>query len=330
MHVGIDVSKKTLDIAITEDGDKIKGWLKTSNSLKGFREIHAWILNYKEDNADVYICLEATGKYGEKLVDYFHQKTAFSVAVCNAFMISSFAKSRLSRIKTDKSDAALIACYSARMKPAATLPENPVRRKLKEKLRYIHSIKGDITAEKSKLDHYSDPKIKTFIKSNITRMETHISKLQNEVMCLKESDTSFQKNHNLLVSIPSISTQTALVLLTEMIPQSPGSISRKAQTAHAGLAPSIKQSGTSVLSSRLSSYASSRLKNALYFPTLSALRYNPVIASFYNHLLEKGKPKMVAVIACMRKLLHICIGVLNNQLPFSPDFKSSFPYSVAA
>ena len=326
-YVGIDISKKTLDIAITEDGYNIKGTLKTSNNLKGFRDIHHWITSNLEDNYHVHICMESTGKYGEKLISYFQNNTDFIVSVCNPFTINAFGKSQLSRTKTDKADAALIARFAALMKPKTTQPIHPIQKEIKEKLRYLSVIKQEITSEKSKLDHYSDSHILAYIRSNISRLEKQALKLKNHILSLKDESPSLKQNHDLLVSIPGISTQTALTLLTEMIPQSPGSISRKAQTAHAGLAPSIQQSGTSVFSSKLTRYASPILKNALYFPTLSAIQNNPIISAFYLRLLKKGKPKMVAVVACMRKLLHICIGVLNNQRPFDPSFIPTLSYS---
>jgi transposase len=329
-YVGIDISKKTLDVAITKDGKKVLGHKQFSNSLKGYRDIKRWINEHAEFEGGVLVCTESTGAYGKKLERFVQEQTGYELSVCNPFAINSFGKSRLSRTKTDKADAMLIAQFAERMNPKITKPENRTIGAIKEKLRYIHSIKASVIAEKNKLDHYDDPRIIRMIKLNIVRLEKQIVALNAEVMVLKESDLGVKTNHDLLVSIPSISTQTALTVLSEMIPQEIGAICRKVQTAHAGLAPAIRQSGTSVFSCKLTRYSSLRLKNALYFPTLNAIRNNPIITQFYRHLLNNGKPKMVAIIACMRKLLHICIGVLNNQTLFNPTFTPVFRPCVSS
>jgi len=323
VYIGVDISKKTLDLAMTRDGETIDGILHTTNSEEGFKKIKSWI-SINSPGHQVHVCMEATGKYGERVEEFFHKMESCSVSVCNPFRISSFARSQLSRTKTDKSDAKLIACYLVRMKPAVTRPVSEIVKKIKEKRRFMLSLKQEIVQEKGRLDHYSDSTVCAMIHETIKQLGIQVQKLSKEILDLKDADEEFRKNYTLLISIPAISSQTALTLLTEMIPQSPGVISRKVQTAHAGLAPSIKQSGTSVFSCKLTPYASHHLKNALYFPTLSAIRYNPMIAAFYLKLIQSGKPKMVAVVACMRKLLHIAIGILNNQVPFDPSFRSAY------
>jgi len=85
--------------------------------------------------------MEATGKCGEKLLDFLHKETECVASVCNPFKISSYAKSQLSRTKTDKADAKLIATYVARMSPLPTLPESPIKKQLKEKMRYSQTLK---------------------------------------------------------------------------------------------------------------------------------------------------------------------------------------------
>lgn len=321
--VGIDISKKTLDAAITQDGRTCLSRLKVENTATGFKQILKWSKKHLAPNQSIHFCTESTGTYGAKLISYLQEETDYTVSNCNPFKISSFADAHLKRTKTDKADAMLIATFAATMNPQEAIRLSNTQKKLKETLRYIRSLIQQRTAETAKLDHFSDPSILEIIQSNIRQLDIHIKDLYVTVDALKESDESIKKNHDLLVSIPSISTKTAMTLLTEMIPQEPGSICRKAQTAHAGLAPSIRQSGTSVYSCKLTRFANKRLKSALYFPTLNAIRFNPLIKKFYTRLLLSGKSKMTAIVACMRKLLHICIGVLNNQSVFDPNFACS-------
>jgi transposase len=96
--------------------------------------------------------------------------------------------------------------------------------------------------------------------------------------------------------------------------------------AFAGLVPRHRQSGTSVRGrSRLSKAGSPRLRKALYFPAITALRFNPLIRTLGLRLKEKGKPKMLIIGAAMRKLLHLAYGVLKSEQPFDPNFAASTP-----
>jgi transposase len=99
--------------------------------------------------------------------------------------------------------------------------------------------------------------------------------------------------------------------------------SAESAAAYAGLAPTEFTSGKSVRKrTRLSKAGNARLRTALYLPTLTAIRFNPVLRGFYSRLLAAGKPKMQAVGACMRKLVMLCYGVLKNRAPCDPNWAS--------
>ena len=128
----------------------------------------------------------------------------------------------------------------------------------------------------------------------------------------------YQKRE-LLTSIAGIGRTTANLLLGELS----GRDFQKARqvAAHAGLVPQHRQSGSSVRGrAHLSKKGNARLRRALYWPAIVALRYNPVLAAFASRLLAAGKPKMVVIAAVMRKLLHLAFGVLKHQQPFDPNW----------
>jgi transposase len=102
--------------------------------------------------------------------------------------------------------------------------------------------------------------------------------------------------------------------------QSPDKLDVKQEVASAGLDPQIEQSGSSLDRSQLSKRGNPRIRKALYFPALSAIRFNPIVKEFYERLRSRGKAKMVAVCAAMRKLLHLVVGVLKNQAHFDPNW----------
>ena len=128
---------------------------------------------------------------------------------------------------------------------------------------------------------------------------------------------------DLLTSIPGIGDTTATTLMAELFGPMPCQ-SVKQTVASAGLAPRVKQSGTSVRGrGSLSPIGSRRLRKALYFPALAAIRYNPVIAAMAQRLAARGKCKMVIITAAMRRLVHLAFGVLKSNRPFDPSIALS-------
>lgn len=129
-------------------------------------------------------------------------------------------------------------------------------------------------------------------------------------------------DRDLLASIVGVGTQTASTVLAEL-PALDRVPSAQAAAAYAGLSPREFKSGSSVRGrTRLSKSGNARLRKALDLPTLTAIRFNPVLASFFARLVAAGKPKMQAVGACMRKPVMICYGVLKNRKPFDPEWMS--------
>ena len=140
-----------------------------------------------------------------------------------------------------------------------------------------------------------------------------------------DDDPDLRSNARLLESIPGIGAATAALLLAELGDMTRFSSARQV-AAFAGLVPRLRESGTSVRGrSRLSKVGSSRLRKSLYYPAITALRFNPLIKSFGLRLSAQGKSKMLIVGAAMRKLLHIAYGVLKSQRPFDPAFCTQNP-----
>jgi transposase len=134
----------------------------------------------------------------------------------------------------------------------------------------------------------------------------------------------------LLQSIKGIGDRTAWQILAELHAHDSININIKAQVAHAGLAPRQFQSGSSVNGKpRICKTGNHRLRKALYMPALSALRFNPQLKEFYHRLLSRGKLKMVALVAVMRKMLVLATGILNNNLPFDANWTAKYQQKFA-
>ena len=148
----------------------------------------------------------------------------------------------------------------------------------------------------------------------------------NQIACCQgaffEAHPALKADRDLLTSIPGVGTQTAATVLAEL-PAIDRLPSAQSAAASAGLAPREFRSGSSVRKrTRLSKAGNARLRKALFLPTLTAIRFNPLLKGFFERLVAAGKPRMQAVGACMRKLIMICFGVLKNRTPFDPEWSS--------
>jgi transposase len=155
---------------------------------------------------------------------------------------------------------------------------------------------------------------------HITYLEEQMEKTRRQIKDHIDQNPNRKNNAELLESIPGIGAATAALLLAELGDMTQFSNARQV-AAFAGLVPRIRESGTSVRGrARLSKVGSSRLRKSLYYPAITALRFNPLIKSFGLNLSAKGKSKMLVIGAAMRKLLHIAYGVLKSRRPFDAKF----------
>jgi transposase len=156
-------------------------------------------------------------------------------------------------------------------------------------------------------------------------LEKEADRLQRQAAALIAAAPKLQADCELLQSIPGVGTATAQVILAELPEVSHFAAAQQA-AAYAGLAPREYRSGTSVHKrTRLSKAGNARLRKALYLPTLTAIRFNPLLRGFFERLVAAGKARMAAVGACMRKLLMIAYGVLKNRTPFDPSWGMKQP-----
>jgi transposase len=150
-------------------------------------------------------------------------------------------------------------------------------------------------------------------------IDKQIENVKHDIADIVSQNESLNKKVKLLTSINGVGDKTAWAILAYL-----GDIalfgSAKQVSSYAGLNPRIEQSGSSIQRSSLSKLGSSRLRKSLYMPALVAVRFNPLLMAFYDRLLAKGKPKKLALIAAMRKLLVIAYGVLKSEKPFDVNY----------
>ncbi|MDC9589458.1 IS110 family transposase [Xenorhabdus sp. XENO-10] len=302
--VGIDVSKASLDIAVSAGVEAFT----TSNDSEGVDAI----VSILKQQAIAPILMEATGGL-EAAVACTLQVEGFDVAVINPRQARDFARAMGYLAKTDRIDAKVLA------QMAEVINHHPERK------RFIHVIPNEerqvltamvvrrrqlitmLVAERNRL-HLSHPRNRKSINVIIEALGKELFRLDNDMN--NRIKTYFKSISETLCNVKGIGMTTTAVLLAE-VPEL-GKLSRREISALVGVAPVNRDSGT-MRGRRTIFGGRAGVRTALYMATLGATRFNPVIRAFYNHLLAAGKVKKVALVACMRKLLTILNAMIKKN-----------------
>ena len=325
MFLGIDVSKRTLDVALLKaEGEQGKSFHKVfANTPAGHRQLIVWL--QQQGVKEVHACLEATGTWADAAALALHQ-AGHKVSLVNPALIRAFGQSQLKRTKTDKADAQLIAHFCRMHQPPLWAPLAPEIKELQALVRRLETLDEMRVMEENRLSSgVTSEEVQASLEEHIEYLQAQLDKTRRQIKDHIDNYPDLREKADLLDSIPGIGEATAALLLAELGDMSQFSSARQV-AAFAGLVPRILESGSSVRArSRLSKIGSSRLRSSLYFPALAALRCNPLIKALRLRLLAAGKSKMLIIGAAMRKLLHLAYGVLKSGQPFNPNFVPSTP-----
>ena len=322
--IGIDVSKQKLDACLISSHSPGKPLHKVvPNTPEGVSTLLTWAAAKACCTAaDFYVVLEATGPYHETAAESLVE-AGCRVFVVNPARTRDFAKSLGHKTKTDRVDAAVLARYGlerhAELKLWSAPP--PQYRTLRALQTRRQALETDVQRERNRLEKLQAVRSETFVVESVRRMITH---LESELECLNQaiethvaSHPELARDRGLLQSIRGVGP----VVSTRLLPVlQPGRFEKASQAAaYLGVVPVEHQSGSSVNGRpRLSKSGDSNLRAKLYMAAIVAARYNPDVKALYERLLAKGKSKMSALGAAMRKLVHICFGVLKHQTDYSP------------
>ena len=318
--LGLDIAKVKFNVCLLQLTGKLKHKV-FPNTVAGFGLLLAWL--EKQQVSQVHACLEATGTYGEALSHYLHD-CGYTVSVMNPAAIKAFAASRLSRTKTDRVDAELIARFCLAHEPPPWIPPAPEIRELQALVRRLESLIGMRVAEENRLSSgLTVVAVRTSVEEMIAHLKDQISRTEKLIRRHINNHPGLKQQRELLNSIPGIADTTAAVLLAE-VPNLKLYRSARQVAAFAGLVPRERQSGSSVRGRvRLSKIGNARLRKALYFPAITALRCSAFFQAWAEGLRQRGKCKMSVIGAVMRKLIHIAYGVLKSGRPFDPEIAKS-------
>jgi transposase len=315
--LGIDIAKLKFNVCLINQNGKLKHKV-FPNTATGFEQLKEWLT--KQGVERVHACLEATGTYGEALSLFLYQ-TGHTVSVINPAATKAFAGSRLSRTKTDRVDAELIARFCQAQAPPAWIPLPSEARELQALVRRLESLLEMRVAEENRLSSgITVELVRQSVEEHLSYLNQEIKRTEQLIRKHINSHPTLKQQSELLDSIPGIAETTAALLLSEITDINQYRSARQV-AAYAGLIPRECQSGTSVRGrTRLSKIGNARLRRALYFPAITALRCSAFFQSWAKGLQERGKSKMSVICAVMRKLVHLAYGVLKTGKPFDPQW----------
>ena len=301
--IGIDVSKAYLDLAVHEPAQT---W-QVENTAPGI----AALLVQLQALHPTLIVLEASGGY-ELVVVAELAAAHLPVVVTNPRRVRNFARATGRLAKTDRLDAQLLAHFAAALRPELRPLPSADEEHLTALLTRRRQIVDMLTMEQNRL-HTVRATLRQDIEEHLTWLRTQLAKLDREIDEFIHGAPLWSDKDALLQSVPGVGPVTASTIVG-LLPEL-GSLNRQEIAALVGLAPIAKESGKKQGKRRIFG-GRAPVRSVLYMAALSACMHNPVIKRFYEHLLAQGKPKKVALTACMRKLLVILNAMLRTHQPW--------------
>jgi len=304
--VGIDVSKEHLDVHVRPGGESFR----VSRDGAGLDELAQRL----QPLDAVLVAMEATGGF-ETVVAASLGTAGLPVIVVNPAQVRAFAHALGKRAKTDPIDAAVIAHFAEATNPEVRALPDEATRLLSDLLTRRRQIVQMIVAERQRARVLTAPRLQKSVARLLKALQRELETLDKEIDDSVRNTPAWREKEDLLRSVPGVGPTIARTLLAEM-PEL-GTLDRREVASLAGLAPFTRQSGQWRGKSFIGG-GRSRVRAMLYMGALVAVRYNPALRTFYDHLLAAGKPKMVALVAVARKLLTILNAILRDQKPWLP------------
>lgn len=303
--VGIDVCKDNFDVCCAAGGQKGR-FENTSDGVSR-------LLPLLPSAGTCLIVIEATGGYERQLVADL--KTAnHEVSVVNPRQVRDFARAFNILAKTDRIDAAVLACFAEKVRP---IPREKAGRidELRELVARRRQLIEHRTAEKNRVRQGASPLVRKSLLRLIEVINKDIKAIDKALVALVQSDDDWRNKFDKIKEVTGVGPQTATTLVAEM-PEL-GQVNRQQAAALVGVAPFNRDSGQ--FKGRRMVWGGRRsVRNVLYMAALSAMKHNPVIREFAARLRAKGKPPKVVITACIRKLVVILNAMLRANQSWQP------------
>ena len=310
VYAGVDVAKDTLDIAVS-NSQKVRQF---ANDHEGIMQAVHYISSLKPEG----IILEATGNLEIPLAAELQTK-CLPVVIINPRQVRDFARATGALAKTDIIDARILALFGLRIKPEIRPLPDKQAREMTNLLTRRRQLVEMLVAERNRFSRANEDTMLN-IKDHIKWLEEALSGINTDLERRIQSSPSWHEKDNLYRSVPGIGKIVSSTLLIE-IPEL-GKLNRRKIAALVGVAPLNRDSGT-MRGRRTVWGGRAKLRAVLYMAALVATKRNPVIAAFYRRLLDAGKVKKAALVACMRKLLTIINAMARTMTVWNPELNKS-------
>ena len=300
IYVGIDVAKARVDVVVRPAND---GWM-VSNDDAGIRQLVSRLKTLELQ----MVVMESSGGLELPLVTALAAE-GLPVVVVNPRQVRDFAKATGKLAKTDTLDAAVLAHFGEAVKPTVRPLRDAETQALNSLASRRHQVVSMLVSERNRLS-VAATAVRPRIEAHIEWLQGELDDLDKDLRQTIRQSPVWREKDDLLRSVPGVGPQVSLTLLA-YLPEL-GTLNRKQIAALVGVAPFNRDSGT--LRGRRTVWGGrARVRAVLYMGALVASRYNPVIRAFYQRLLAVGKPKKLALTACMRKLLVILNSMLRHR-----------------
>lgn len=318
-YLGIDVSKAKLDCCLLDETGQKPRHKVVANSDKGIAALLDWLQKQQAPVEKLHAVMEGTGVYHEQAALGLYD-SGVVISIVNPAQAKDFGKGLAIKTKTDKADALVLAKYGQLAKPAAWEAPPAHARELQALLSRREALAQDLRRELNRQEKAEATQTSALIlqslKDSIAFIDSQLKKLEKDIDEHIDRHPDLKEDKRLLKSIPAVGDQVSHHILSVFHRYHFRSAEQLA--SYLGLVPVERQSGSSVHGrARLSKAGPSRVRAVLYMAAIVATRYNPHVRALYERLLMKGKSKMSALGAAMRKLVHLCFGVMKTRQPYS-------------
>jgi transposase len=324
LFVGVDIAATTAAVSIQRSGAHASRSFTIDQTPEGYTKLGHQLQATGHAPSRILVVMEATGSYWISLATHLVHE-GFVVSVMNPAQAHYFAKALLKRAKTDAIDAQTLAQLAMVLQPEPWKPPPPIYYALQQRLAQrddLLNLRQQVCNQLHALRHYPEviPAVCARMEHLLVVFETQLAEVEAEITAALCQDSAWAAAAQRLQRSTGVGWVTAAwTLVTTLNFTTCDTV--EALTAYAGLAPTPRQSGTSVWHRpAIGHTGNGRLRTAFYMATLSAVQHNPVIKTFYARLRTAGKPEKVARCAAARKLLHLAWAVVKKDQPFDPYY----------
>jgi transposase len=318
--VGIDIAKKTFDLAWRSNG-KVKN-KSLKNTPADHQALLQWLSKNKLTAENCHLAMEATSQYYEALATVLSD-AGYKVSVVNPLQIKAFGESLMRRQKTDRADAELIARFCEVAKPLPWKAPAPEVRELQRLVARLEAVQGMHVQEQNRA-YESHGEAGESVGRVKKTLADEIDLLKKKIRDHIDGNPDLKEQDELIQSIPGAGDIVSSYALAWLRAERFDDV--REAVAFVGLSPRHHQSGTSVNGkSKISKLGHGRLRKVLYMPAMNAIRYNAAAQQISERLVAAGKNKKLAIVAVMRKMVHWIVGVLKSGKAFDMNLALAKP-----